>query len=247
MHFGWIPDLPDHRDFLRAPHAAGTALPTSVDLRAGCPAVYDQGDLGSCTANAIGAALQYDQISQQEIDFVPSRLFIYYNERFDEGTVASDSGAQIRTGIKSVNALGACAELVWPYDISKFTELPPPSAYYDAKKRQALRYERVPQTEQDMKTCLASGVPIVLGFTVYESFETSATAQTGVVVMPGPQERVLGGHAVLAVGYFDSTARFLLRNSWGDGWGIGGYFTMPYQYLTNPNLCDDLWAIQVVA
>src|SRR5206468_6179120 len=119
--FGWIPDLPDHRDFLyAAPVAMLRALPTRVDLRRQCPPIYDQGQLGSCTANAIGGAIEFDQMKQALPDvFVPSRLFIYYNERVIEGTVDDDAGAMIRDGIKSVARQGAPHETVWPYTIAK--------------------------------------------------------------------------------------------------------------------------------
>src|SRR3989440_2703094 len=110
--YGWIPDLPDQRDHLyAAPPPVVSALPPSSDLRPHCPPVYDQGQLGSCTANAIGAAIQFDRMKQNlSPNFVPSRLFIYYNERVMEGTVSTDSGAQIRDGIKSVAKQGACPE-----------------------------------------------------------------------------------------------------------------------------------------
>src|SRR4051794_11919093 len=106
--YGWIPDLPDHRDHLfSAPSPVLSQLPSSVDLRAGCPkTVYDQGRLGSCTANAIAAAYEYGLIRQQLADFTPSRLFIYYNERVIEGTVDCDCGAMIRDGIKTVARQG---------------------------------------------------------------------------------------------------------------------------------------------
>ena len=109
--YGWIPDIPDHRDMMySAPPHVVSALPAMVDLRAKCPPVYDQGQLGSCTANAIAAALQFDQMKQGEQSFTPSRLFIYYNERAVEHTVSQDAGAMIRDGIKSVAKLGAPPE-----------------------------------------------------------------------------------------------------------------------------------------
>src|SRR5438552_496218 len=121
--YGWQPDLPDHRDlkFAAAPSLL-RKLPAKVDLRKQCPPVYDQGQLGSCTANAIGAAFEFEQMKQNYgTGFTPSRLFIYYNERVMEHTVDMDSGAQIRDGIKSVNNQGVCPEQMLPYIISEFT------------------------------------------------------------------------------------------------------------------------------
>jgi C1A family cysteine protease len=246
--YGWLPDLPDHRDRLfAAPPAMVVALPPSVDLRTSCPPVYDQGQLGSCTANAIGGALQFNQMKEGLSDiFVPSRLFIYYNERVMENTVDQDSGAMIRDGIKSVSKEGAPHETLWPYVISKFKAKPSPKAYKDALKHRAILYERVTPTIDQLKGCLASGFPFVFGFAVYESFESSEVAKSGIVPMPKPKERQLGGHAVLAVGYDDTTSRFIVRNSWGDKWGISGYFMMPYDYLTDANLSDDFWTIKKV-
>src|SRR5450631_3625349 len=112
--YGWLPDLPDQRDFTYAAPQAPKALPKSVDLRAQCPAVYDQGQLGSCTANSIGGAVEFELMKQKAPVFMPSRLFIYYNERVIENTVNSDNGAQIRDGIKTVNQQGVCPETAWP-------------------------------------------------------------------------------------------------------------------------------------
>jgi C1A family cysteine protease len=247
--YGWVPDIPDQRDFMyAAPLENIAALPASVDLRPHCPKeVYDQGQLGSCTANALAGALEFDQIKQAMRTFTPSRLFIYYNERVIEHTVGTDSGAQIRDGIKTVGTTGACPESVWAYDITKFMEKPPAPAYKEAPLGKALQYQRVPQVLSQMKGCLASSYPFVFGFTVYESFESDQVAKTGVAPMPATNEKVLGGHAVMAAGYDDTTQRFLVRNSWGPGWGMGGYFTLPYAYLTDANLADDFWTVRMVA
>jgi C1A family cysteine protease len=247
--YGWIPDVPDQRDHLyAAPIARLRAFPPKTDLRRQCPAVYDQGELGSCTGNAIAGAVQFDRRKlKRRPDFVPSRLFIYYNERVIEHTVESDSGAQIRDGIKSVAKLGVCPETEWPYDIAKFAVKPPPTCYRHAKKYRAIGYQRVVQSLTQMKGCLASGYPFVFGFTVYESFESDRVARTGVVPMPAAAEKVLGGHAVLAVGYDDAAQRFIVRNSWGRRWGIAGYFTMPYAYLADDNLAADFWTIRVTS
>jgi C1A family cysteine protease len=247
QRYGWTPDLPDARDFMfAAPEAVLSSLPKHVDLTDQCPPVYDQGKLGSCTANAIGGAFEFIQNKQGLTDFTPSRLFVYYNERQIEGTVGTDSGAMIRDGIKSVNQLGVCSEDTWGYDIARFTEQPPAEAYTEADTHQATVYQRVLPLLAQMQGCLASGSPFVFGFSVYESFESEEVAKTGVVPLPPRSERLLGGHAVLAVGYDDESQRFYVRNSWGAGWGMDGYFTMPYAYLTNPSLASDFWAIDAV-
>lgn len=247
--YGWIPDLPDQRDllFAAAPAPAGQ-LPPRTDLRSVCPPVYDQGQLGSCTANAIAGALQFDEMKQAEPDATSlSQLFIYYNEREMEGTIGTDSGAMIRDGIKSVNRLGACPETDWPYVISRFADRPPAGCYTDAADHRALRYQRIPHDLDQMRACLAAGYPFVFGFSVYESFESTSVADTGVAQLPAPDERVIGGHAVLAVGYDDSQARFLVRNSWGSGWGMAGYFTMPYHYLSARKLSSDFWTVRLMS
>src|SRR5436190_3122727 len=219
--YGWNRDIPDGRDLMyAAPPAVVTELPPKVDLRDQCPTVYDQGQLGSCTANSIGGALEFDQIKQKQQPFTPSRLFIYYNERVIEGTVSSDSGAQIRDGVKSVNQQGAPPETDWSYDISKFADKPPKQAYDNAKRHEAILYQRVTQTLPQLKGCLAAGYPFVFGFVVYESFESQEVASTGGAPMPKAGERQLGGHAVLAVGYDEDQQRFIVRNSWGPGWGM---------------------------
>jgi C1A family cysteine protease len=246
--FGWLRDIPDQRDHLYAAPVVMTALPPSADLRNQCPSVYDQGELGSCTGNGIAGAVQFDRMKQKLTpDFIPSRLFIYYNERVIEHTVNSDSGAMIRDGIKSVAKQGDCPESEWPYDITKFASAPPPQCYQDARKYKAVQYQRLVQNLNQMKGCLASGYPFIFGFTVYDSFESQQVAQTGEVPMPGPTEQVLGGHCVVAVGYADSQQRFIVRNSWGTKWGMQGYCTMPYAYLTDPNLASDFWTIRLVA
>ena len=244
--YGWIPDFPDARDRVYQLPRRVTALPTSADLRSGCPPVYDQGNLGSCTANAIGAAIEFDQMKQKIPASTPSRLFIYYNERVIEGSVDTDGGAQIRNGIKSVASDGACPEKMWAYVEASFATPPPAPCYQYAKLHPAVQYDRVMQDTGQMKACLAAGYPFVFGFTVYEGFESDAVAKSGMVGMPGSTETEVGGHAVMAVGYNDSVSRFLVRNSWGAEWGVGGYFTIPYAYLTDADLADDFWVIRLV-
>jgi len=242
--YGWVPDLPDQRDVLYgAVRPVPAKLPPSADLRSLCSPVENQGDLGSCTGNAIAGAVEFLE-RKSNMRFVNvSRLFIYYNERAIEHTVKSDSGAMIRDGIKTVVKQGVCSERKWPYVISKYAVKPPVACYQDALEHQVTSYQRI-LTVDEMRACLAQGFPFVFGFTVYESFESQQVAHTGIVPMPDQGERSVGGHAVLAVGYNDADRRFLVRNSWGAGWGMKGYFTMPYDYLSNRNLADDMWTIR---
>ncbi|MFA7280879.1 MAG: C1 family peptidase [Sterolibacterium sp.] len=222
--YGWLPDLPDYRDHrYAAPRKVLAQLPRKIDLRPQCPPVLDQGELGACTAHAIASAHRYDQMRQKAArNFLPSRLFIYYNERAMEHTVKEDAGAMIRDGIKSIAKLGACPESLWPYDILKFTRKPPARAYVEAEKHQAIAYQRLTQSMTQMKGCLAAGTPFVFGFSVYESFESSRVAKTGRMTMPVPDEKSLGGHAVLAVGYDDAKQVFIAMNSWSAAWGDHG-------------------------
>src|SRR3979411_1754652 len=172
--YGWIPDGPDQRDHLySAPPRYLKALPPSTDMRAKCPPVYNQGELGSCTANAIAGAIEFDRMKQKLSDFVPSRLFIYYNERVIEGTVTIDSGAMLRDGIKSVASDGVCPEPEWPYVIENFTTKPPARAYKDAVLDRAVSYQSLVQDLNQMKGCLASGYPFIFGCTVDERLETA--------------------------------------------------------------------------
>jgi len=246
--YGWIRDLPDARDFLYAAPLIRfpEGLPPSIDLRSECPPIYDQGQLGSCTGNGIAGAVEFDQGKQGSKQFTPSRLFIYYNERVIEGTVNQDSGAQVRDGIKSVATLGVPPETDWPYDIQKFAQKPPPKAYSDAKQDVVSSYARVAQNLSQMQGCLAEGYPFVFGFTVYASFESESVAETGVVPMPAPGENVVGGHCVVAVGYNNTKRVFIIRNSWGTGWGMKGYCTMPFEYLLSPQYASDFWTLRSV-
>jgi len=245
-NFGWKRDLPDQRDFkfkVTAPHD----LPTSIDLRNVCPDVYDQGELGSCTANALGGAFQMEQIKQKRSDFIPSRLFVYYNEREMEGTINEDAGAQIRNGIKTMVDKGVCPESMWPYNIGKFKKRPDEGCYTVAMENQVTEYLRLsPHTLYEVKHCLSDGYPVAFGFMIYESFMSDLVAKTGVAKMPTPNEQPMGGHAVLAVGYDDNKNALLVRNSWGKSWGIDGYFWMPYEYVTTPNMSADYWTIRMV-
>jgi len=174
-----------------------------------------------------------------------SRLFIYYYERLIEGTVRQDSGAQIRDGIKVGYTYGAPLESLWPYNVSHFTHVPSPAAIADAAKRKITKYQNAADITA-VKDALAAGFPVVIGFSVYESFQDPSVANTGIMPMPNVNtEQLLGGHAVCIVGYDDHKQHFIVRNSWGPDWGDKGYFYMPYGIIQNPQLSSDFWVIQM--
>jgi len=248
VKLGWVPDVPDFRDFrFSVAQVTIQSLPNKVDLSPKCPPVWDQGKTGSCTAQAIGAAFEFQQMQVKPAwDFRPSALFIYYNERMMEGNINVDSGAMIRTGMKTIQKYGVCKDPLWPYVESKFKIRPPAVAYKNGLTHRGIAYERLQTDLTTLKGCLAGGYPFVFGFAVYQSLMTDAVAESGDGKMPLSNDKMLGGHAVMAVGYDDATRTFLIRNSWSDKWGKKGYFTLPYEYLTNSHLADDFWVLRKI-
>lgn len=247
--YGWIRDLPDHRD-KKYVSKFRTDVPPKIIIE-NMPPVYDQGQLGSCTANAIAGAFEFDLIKEGHKDFIPSRLFIYYNERFIEHSVTTDSGASLRDGMKTINTDGVCDELIWPYNIHKFTIKPSEEAYNDASKNKSIEYYSIEPVVAEVKQAIADGFPVIFGFSVPQSFESMEMAQTGIMNMPHLLEPNIGGHAVLACGYDDNMEHnglkgfILVRNSWGTTWGQKGYFWMPYAFFNNKH-CDDCWVLKRV-
>lgn len=242
---GWIPQLPDHRDHaLRI--GAPIELPTSIDLRNYMPPIGDQGQLGSCTAWAATAAYRYEMLRQSLPDFEPSELAEYYWTRALEGTTKVDAGASIRDSIKVLAKVGAVPCDRWPYDISKFAKRPSAAVRRAAKLHLAIEYQSVPQGSLSVKTALSDGLPVVFGISVYESFESQEASRTGVIPIPDARDQLLGGHAIVLVGYDDASRRFTFRNSWGTGWGESGYGYLPYPYVLSPSLASDFWVIRSV-
>ena len=249
--YGWKPDLPDARDLQFTSEKVNYPIHSTTLLgKYNHPPVYDQGQLGSCTANALAFLVEFYLMNKSTSPnpdaklYMPSRLFIYYYERLMEGSINYDSGAQIRDGIKVLARKGVSDENKWPYNIKKFAEHPSDDAINEAKKFQALEYQRIDNTNKGLLiAALDAGHPIAFGFTVYESFESREVAKDGIVPMPQRGESVLGGHATAIVGYDLPSDRFKVRNSWGPDWADNGYFTIPADYVTNDNLADDFWVV----
>ena len=249
---GWKPDLPDFRDRLyRIPSKLGAVapLPSVVDWTPFLPPVFDQGDLGSCTGHGTAEAFYVDLKKQGLGDWIPSRLWIYYQARVLEDSAAVDDGAEIRDCIAAIAKVGVAHEALWPYDPATFATPPNSATVADAFHHLALQYTRVygasaPSTIYHLRHCLATYRPVIVGFSVYQSFET---APNGDVPMPSTTEELLGGHCVLVIGYNDKLQRFTFRNSWSATWGANGNGTLPYAYLGNPDLASDFWAVTVVS
>jgi C1A family cysteine protease len=255
--YGWRPDMPDHRDLCGVfknlkRSIPGGIRPKRVDLTGGIGPCYDQGDLGSCTGNSIASLIEFEQRFNKLPVFTPSRLFIYYFERLIEGSIRSDAGAEIRDGIKVASKYGVPPETLWPYLVKKFKTKPNVASQNEARKHLILKYARVPQDRNSILNTLAANTPIVFGFTVYSAFESDTVEASGVLTMPKAGEKSMGGHAVAIFGYEDENT-LIVRNSWGTDWGYRpanassrGYFKMPIDYVLNPNLADDFWAISAV-
>lgn len=264
---GWQPDLPDFRDYTAKTRKIGEVLskskplralasrksPTSVDLRAWCSPVEDQGNLGSCTANAGVGLLEYYERRAFGRHLDASRLFLYKATRNLLGW-SGDSGATLRSTMKAMVLFGVPPEQYWAYDVTGFDREPASFLYAFAQSYQSIMYYRLdpPGTAPDaiipwVKTYLAAGLPSMFGFTVYDSFPGVGTG-SGDIPLPQQGERVLGGHAIDAVGYDDgkkigrNKGALLIRNSWGTDWGENGYGWMPYAYL-DAGLASDFWSL----
>lgn len=241
--FHWVKDKPDARDY---PYTVTNNLQEDIiDLRPFCSPIESQGSLGSCTGQAIAGAIELlNNRNKKPTDI--SRLFIYYYERVMLGTVNYDSGAYIRDGIKVTNKQGAPLEKFWPYNIRQFRNRPSVIAIQDALKRKVLRYERVSNHEGCLDA-LNNGYPVVVGYLVYQSFMSPAVQRTGIMPYPNTRrERLLGGHAVLLVGYDKTKKVYIARNSWGTNWGDKGYFYMPFSVIEDTRMSSDFWIIKNV-
>lgn len=248
--FGWLPDLPDHRDHIYKPPRHAVALPSSYSLADAAPFIFDQGQLGSCTANAVLTLVGMTQLEQQPANkLLGSRLALYYWTRVAQGTPNQDSGASIRGTMQQLSKVGICQEKTWPYVTNRFKQKPSAEARTEEAKHrlEGTEYARVNQTVEDLKATVYAKNAIAFGFTVFESFMSKQTARSGVMTMPQRNERQEGGHAVAMIGWDDAREAFVCKNSWGGNWGVnGGLFYMPYKFATSRNYASDFWTLNKV-
>ena len=229
---------------LKSEHLA--VLPPSMDLtKAPQPAIYDQGNLGSCVDNAGCALLGFDEGKEGNSVELFSRLFAYFMARHG---VPQDDGSTLFDFLDGVRRKGICLESLWPYDESKVFDVPPAAAFANAVPREkGLNFYRL-SSISDMKNCLAQNYPFFFGISVYESFEQPGPNAEGMIPMPNMhKEQLLGGHALACFGYDDTKGAIHFRNSWGTSWGESGWAWLPYAYVQSPNLFMDCWTIRKVA
>jgi C1A family cysteine protease len=246
--YSCIPDIPDQRDIWSTPPKTVEYYQTA-DLKKTnfLPDVYDQGNIGSSVACAVLASYVFclTKNGTQNIQPQLSPQFIYYNQRIIANTVECDSGSSIRDGIKVLDRLGVCTEELYPYDQNFFKDKPTEEAYkYAYTNKHSIQYRRIRLLLEEIFKCISLKLPIIMGFTIYDSFQHPDVSRTGIMPIPKLGEKIVGHHAVLIVGY-DIPRKFLLcRNSWGSSWGQGGYFWMPFAFINSRN-CSDLWIISI--
>jgi len=227
---------------IRKPINKKSLIPSSSSLnsfRNGL--IYDQGQLGSCTANAFCMAnCILNKVANKNVSFRPSRLFFYYQERVILGTINEDSGAYVVDGLSYVKVNGICSEKLWPYNISKFAVNPSPNCYVEALKYKISSYSIIPINANlltSIKNAILNKKPVLIAIAVYDSFETINVAKTGMVPLPNVNsEQCLGGHEMCLIGFDDNKKLFTVVNSWGSTWGVNGLCYIPYTYITDPNL-----------
>lgn len=244
--YGWKkPDVVKIEHTYQIPaHLEAVALPPVVDLSPLFPPVYDQLDIGSCADNASAGLAEFLMMSKKLPYYTPSRLSLYYWARLAEGTINEDSGSSMQTAINVLVKHGIPNEKYWPYVTKNFTIDPPKAAWTDGLNHVVDKALSVPHDQTHIHTRLYEGLPIIFGFQVFESFESDQVAKTGVMPLPKPGEKIIGGHGIMCVGINLNTKMAICRNSWGISWGKSGYFEMPLSFFLDKNMCNDFWTCE---
>lgn len=235
-------DRIDHRDMIYS-FKKDVPLKQYVDLRPYASAIEDQLHLGSCVGQAVVGAYEL-MIRKLYIDqFIDlSRLFVYYNARALDNSVDEDVGSYTRDGVKALHKWGVCSENIWPYLIDRFAESPSIAAYEDALTRTISNYYRL-ITVDDMLQALNQEYPVVTSMNVYNTFYDLSIPGESLLKMPTEFDDIVGGHAVVFVGYDLNNKTFIVRNSFGESWGLNGYFFVPFEYVKNDFM--DSWIFDI--
>lgn len=251
------PDEPDVRDYgvtFSTPSFIGKLLkassapipPPMVDMRPQCPPIENQGLIGSCSAFATCVCHEIKQAQAKKLPIILSKLFTYYHARKAINKQDEDSGSHLRDNVKSLGTLGSPPQSAYPYDTKRWKDEPALTLHELARPNRINLYARVQQVQAQLEACLADGNPIICGLMLYQSFyNRGGVARTGLITIPNiKNEAFRGGHAVAIVGYDQRRKLYLMRNSWGTGWGQKGYAWIPYAYVHDKRLCFDLWMIK---
>jgi len=254
--FGCEPDTHDERDY-RLKTVEEPVFKESVDLREDAKTgwwfgdVHNQGTLGACTSFATNDLVRYVRFKTKLTSWPTSQLFTYYATRKLRGSIDEDSGATAREALKATVEYGVTKDEIWPYDIAKFKDEPPKEAWVDAEKHQSLSYFRLEQTKEELLGCLSDGYPFTFGMKIYDSFIKHYKQVMFYEIYPHPmvtKEKYLGGHCMLAVGYYFEKELndyvILVRNSWGKYFACEGYVHIPLNSMLTPNYCFDFWTIR---
>ena len=224
----------DHRDLkMCVPPNVVLPVKAEVPLRA----IYNQQDINACSANVI--ANQILSLEGYKDYVMPSRLFQYYNSRLIDGTTTEDEGTTYRTAYKGLAKFGFCDENIWEYTKDNVFKQPAEEGYDKANKTLVQKYKSLVPSLYAIKYAIAQGYPVAIGVMLHENFNNLDSN----FVIPPPQSCAVGGHALLAISYNDTTRLFKVVNSWGVEWGDKGCCYMRYEDMVNPNYVFEHWCI----
>tara|TARA_B110000208_G_C11799546_1_gene441260 strand:- start:2051 stop:2863 length:813 start_codon:yes stop_codon:yes gene_type:complete len=243
--YGWIPDHPNYNDNTYDAPIKNLLINRKIDLRLNCPGICNRKNIGSSVAHAICYVYEYNIIKHDMNNiFIPSKLFLYFNQRLLKHTQEFDCGSSIRDGLSILDKIGICSEVVYPYDISLIYDKPSDEIYEEASHNKGIEYYKIKPIITNIKTLLQDSIPIIFGFGIYSSFENQVSDNGFTIKIPQENEKFIGGSCGVCVGFNDEKQAFIIMNSKGVEWGDKGYFYMPYLYLTNNNLCSNFWIIK---
>ena len=244
-NLNWRPARPNPFRKMLPPGKRKTIVPVQIEpMDIGKVGIWDQGQLGSCTAHGTGFLWAYQYFVEHQMPVMPSRLFIYYCERMIENDIDQDNGAIVADGLDALLTYGVPNESDWPYDISQFATKPPALCWANGLQFKGLEKNGVNLDVDSLRSALQYGLPVTFGFTVFESFMSDSWMKSGMMPVPESGEEIDGGHCVAFVGDEPKENAFWVRNSWGADWCQSGRFLFPYDCL---KIASDGWTLPKVS